>query len=71
MDFMGTTPELHCLINGAHSALDIKTMLDAQFTRKANLEHVMNYSPDPEARGASGDLQIGGGRPVSGDQGKA
>ncbi|OGD20566.1 MAG: hypothetical protein A2W03_07885 [Candidatus Aminicenantes bacterium RBG_16_63_16] len=42
MDFRGSTPELYCLINGAHSALDIRDMLDAQFTRKTNLEHVMN-----------------------------
>ena len=42
-DFMGTTPDLHCLIDGRHSALDIKNMLDAQYTGKTNLEHVMNY----------------------------
>ncbi len=42
-DFMGATPELQCLINGTHTALDIKNMLDAQFTGKANIEHVMNY----------------------------
>jgi hypothetical protein len=43
MDFMGNTAELHCLINGTHSILDIKKMLDAQSQRKANLEHMVNY----------------------------
>jgi hypothetical protein len=43
MDYMGSTPELQCLINGTHSALDIKNMLEAQFSGKVNLEHVMNY----------------------------
>jgi hypothetical protein len=43
MDFMGNTNELHCLINGSHSILDIKKMLDAQSQRKANLEHMINY----------------------------
>jgi aminopeptidase YwaD len=43
MDFRGSTPELHCLINGSHSALDIKNMLDAQFNSKTNLEQLMNY----------------------------
>lgn len=43
MDFMGSTPELQCLINGMHTVLDIRNMLDAQFPRKANLEHVLNY----------------------------
>jgi aminopeptidase YwaD len=43
MDFRGSTPELHCLINGSHSALDIKNMLDAQFNSKTNIEQLMNY----------------------------
>jgi hypothetical protein len=43
MGFVGNTPELQCLINGGHSALDIKKMLDAQFTRKADLQQIMNY----------------------------
>jgi hypothetical protein len=42
-DFIGNTAELHCLINGSHSVLDIKKMLDAQSQRKANLEHLVNY----------------------------
>ncbi len=42
-DFMGNTAELHCLINGSHSILDIKKMLDAQSPRKASLEHMINY----------------------------
>ncbi len=42
-DFMGNTAELHCLINGGHSILDIKKMLDAQSPRKASLEHMINY----------------------------
>lgn len=43
MDFLGATSELQCLINGTHSVLDIRNMLDAQFNAKTNLEHVMNY----------------------------
>ena len=43
MDFMGNTNELHCLINGAHTVLDIKKMLDAQSQRKASLENMINY----------------------------
>ncbi|MDH4272413.1 MAG: hypothetical protein OEW18_10630, partial [Candidatus Aminicenantes bacterium] len=42
-DFRGSTAELHCLINGSHSILDIKKMLDAQSPQKANLENTMNY----------------------------
>jgi hypothetical protein len=42
-DFLGNTAELHCLINGTHSVLDIKKMLDAQSQRKANLQHILNY----------------------------
>ncbi|MGB7296753.1 MAG: M28 family peptidase, partial [Candidatus Aminicenantales bacterium] len=42
-DFMGNTAELQCLINGSHSILDIKRMLDAQSSRKASLEHTINY----------------------------
>jgi hypothetical protein len=42
-DFMGNTADLHCLVNGTHSVLDIKKMLDAQSQRKANLQHIVNY----------------------------
>ncbi len=42
-DFVGNTSELQCLINGNHSVLDIKKMLDAQSARKANLQQVLNY----------------------------
>jgi hypothetical protein len=31
------------LINGSHTILEIKKMLDAQSQRKANLEHIINY----------------------------
>jgi hypothetical protein len=41
-DFSGSTGELQCLINGTHSILDIKKMLDAQFSRKSGLEQIMN-----------------------------
>ncbi len=41
--FMGGAGELQCLINGTHSALDIKNMLDAQSAKKSNLEHIINY----------------------------
>jgi hypothetical protein len=30
-------------VNGRHSALDIKKMLDTQSERKADLQQVMNY----------------------------
>ncbi len=42
-DIVGNTSELHCLINGTHTILDIKRMLDAQSARKASLQQVMNY----------------------------
>ena len=42
-DFMGNTAELHCLINGSHTVLDIRKMLDAQSQRKANLQNIINY----------------------------
>jgi hypothetical protein len=35
--------ELNCLINGTHSVLDIKKMLDAQNPRKSSLQQVINY----------------------------
>jgi aminopeptidase YwaD len=41
--FMGSMSELQCLINGSHTVLDIKKMLDAQSPQKINLEHVINY----------------------------
>jgi len=42
-DFMGNTADLQCLINGTHSVLEIKKMLDAQSQRKSNLQHIINY----------------------------
>ncbi len=42
-DFAGNTAELQCLINGSHSILDIKNMLDCQSPRKPGLQQVMNY----------------------------
>jgi aminopeptidase YwaD len=42
-DFRGNTAELHCLINGRHSILDINKMLDAQSLQKASLENTINY----------------------------
>jgi hypothetical protein len=41
--FRGGMSELQCLINGSHSILDIKKMLDAQTPQKMDLEHVINY----------------------------
>jgi len=35
--------ELHLLINGINSALDIKDMLDSQYPTKSDLGHIMNY----------------------------
>jgi hypothetical protein len=40
---IGNTRELQLLVNGKHSALDIKKMLDAQYTRKSSLQAVVNY----------------------------
>ncbi len=37
------TQELSRLVNGRHSALDIKKMLDAQAERPADLQQVLNY----------------------------
>ncbi|MGE5361798.1 MAG: M28 family peptidase, partial [Bacteroidales bacterium] len=37
------TVELGRLVNGRHTALDIKKMLDAQGERKADLQQVLNY----------------------------
>jgi hypothetical protein len=37
------TGELQLLINGSHSALDIKNMLDAQYQTKTDLQDVLNY----------------------------
>lgn len=36
-------PEIQCLINGKRSVLEIRNMLDVQYSRKSNLESVMNY----------------------------
>ena len=35
--------ELQLLVNGRHSALDIKKMLDAQYERRSSLQAVLNY----------------------------
>jgi hypothetical protein len=37
------TGELQLLINGSHSALDIKNMLDAQYQTKTDLQDVLNH----------------------------
>jgi hypothetical protein len=42
-DGIPSTGELQCLINGKRSVLEIRNMLDVQYTRKSNLESVMNY----------------------------
>ena len=42
-DGIANTSELQCLINGKRSILEIKNMLDVQYSRKSNLESVMNY----------------------------
>jgi hypothetical protein len=42
-DGIPSTSELQCLINGKRTVLEIKNMLDVQYSRKANLESVMNY----------------------------
>jgi len=42
-DFRGGTADLQCLINGTHSILDIKKMIDAQSQQKANLQNTINY----------------------------
>ena len=40
---IGNTTELCALVNGKNSALDIKKMLDTQFSRKSDLQSVINY----------------------------
>jgi hypothetical protein len=40
---IGSTSELQCLIDGKRSILDIKNMLDAQYSRESKLESVINY----------------------------
>jgi len=40
---LGDAAELHRLINGRHSVLDIKKMLDAQSERRAGLQGILNY----------------------------
>jgi hypothetical protein len=37
------TAELQLLVNGRHSALDIKKMLDAQYERRSTLQAVLNH----------------------------
>ena len=40
---VGNTAELNLLINGKHSVLDIKKLLDAQNVRKSTVEGITNY----------------------------
>lgn len=40
---IGSTSELQCLIDGKRSILDIKHMLDAQYSNESKLEAVINY----------------------------
>ncbi len=40
---IASTSELHLLIDGKRSALDIKNMLDAQYPRKSKLQSILNY----------------------------
>jgi hypothetical protein len=40
---VGNTAELNLLVNGKHSVLDIKKLLDAENTRKSTVEGIMNY----------------------------
>ena len=40
---VANTAELQLLVNGRHSALDIKKMLDAQNERRSTLQAVLNY----------------------------
>jgi hypothetical protein len=40
---IASTSELHCLIDGKRSVLDIKHGLDAQYQRKSKLASVLNY----------------------------
>ena len=50
-DGVASTSELQLLVDGRHSALDIKRMLDAQYRETSDLEHVMNYLRVLEAAG--------------------
>ena len=40
---IANTSELHSLVNGKRSVLDIMKMLDAQYQRKSNVQSVLNY----------------------------
>jgi len=40
---VANTSELHLLVNGRHSVLDIKKMLDAQHERRSTVQGVLNY----------------------------
>jgi hypothetical protein len=40
---IASASELHLLINGKRSALEIKNMLDAQYPRKSKLQSILNY----------------------------
>jgi len=40
---VGNTAELNLLVNGKHSVLDIKKLLDAQSVRKSTVEGITNY----------------------------
>ncbi len=48
---IANTGELQLLINGQHSALDIKNMLDAQYRTKTDLQDVLNYLEQLKAVG--------------------
>ncbi len=37
------TSELQLLVNGRHSALDIKKLLDAQYEAPSSLQGILNY----------------------------
>ena len=50
-DGVASTSELQLLVDGRHSALDIKRMLDAQYRETSDLEHLMNYLRVLEAAG--------------------
>ena len=48
---IANTTELCTLINGKNSALDMKKMLDTQYSRETDLQHVLNYLELLKAKG--------------------
>jgi hypothetical protein len=40
---IGSTSEVQALINGVRSVLDIKHMLDVQYSRKSDVKAILNY----------------------------